>query len=358
MIVALRLTAALLGGLLVGACEEETVQSSPPRPVRTAIVELTADVDQLSLTGVIQSRDQVDLAFRIGGILVERKVSLGDRVAVGETVARLQTDEVENSLRAARAKLSAAQGTLIQAAADLKRQQELVAKGIAAAARNELAQQAEQSARAAVDEAEAQLQSALDRLGYTELKSESTGSVTAVGANAGEVVAAGRMIVQLALDSGKDAVFNVPLRMIRTGRKDASVTVALADDLDVTTTARIREVAPQANAVTGAYVVKVGLDEPPEAMRLGATVVGRISLSSNQVVRLPGAALTQVDNEPGVWVVEPKAMTVASRKVKVVRFDSDTVIINDGLVDGEIVVTAGIHALRPGQQVRLLDRIR
>jgi RND family efflux transporter MFP subunit len=146
--------------------------------------------------------------------------------------------------------------------------------------------------------------------------------------------------------------------MIRTGRKDASVTVALADDLDVTTTARIREVAPQANAVTGAYVVKVGLDEPPEAMRLGATVVGRISLSSNQVVRLPGAALTQVDNEPGVWVVEPKAMTVASRKVKVVRFDSDTVIINDGLVDGEIVVTAGIHALRPGQQVRLLDRIR
>jgi multidrug efflux pump subunit AcrA (membrane-fusion protein) len=93
-------------------------------------------------------------------------------------------------------------------------------------------------------------------------------------------------------------------------------------------------------------------------MRLGATVVGRISLSSDPVVRLPGAALTRVDNEPGVWVVEPKAMTVASRKVKVVRFDSDTVIINDGLVDGEIVVTAGIHALRPGQQVRLLDRIR
>lgn len=356
MIVALRLIAALLGGLLVVACEEETVQSSPPRPVRTAVVQHEADVDPISLTGVIQSRDQVDLAFRIGGILIERTVSLGDRVKVGDTVARLQTDEVENSLRAARAKLSAAQGTLIQAAADLRRQQELVAKGVASAARNEQAQQAEQAARGAVDEAEAQLQSALDRLGYTELKAESAGSVMAVGANAGEVVAAGRMIVQLALDSGKDAVFNVPLKMIRAGRKDANVTVALADDPSVSTTARIREVAPQANAVTGTYVVKVGLDEPPEAMRLGATVVGRVSLGSEPVVRLPGAALMQIDNAPGVWVVETKEMTVAARQVKVVRFDADAVIIDDGLTDGDIVVTAGVHALRPGQRVRLLGQ--
>jgi RND family efflux transporter MFP subunit len=356
MIGALRFTAALLGGLFVAACEEEAVQSSPARPVRTVVVAQTADVDPIALTGIVRARDTVDLAFRIGGVLAERSVSVGERVAVGDRVARLETGPAENALRGARARLSAAQATLTQAVADLERQKELVAKGIVAAARNELAQQAEQSGRAGVEAAEAELQSALDNVGYTELKADTAGSVTAIGANTGEVVSAGQMIVQVALDSGKDAVFNVPLQLIRSGPKDALVKVALADDPAITSSGHVREVAQLADAATGTYSVKVGLNEPPAALRLGATVVGRVSLSSEQVVKLPGSALTQVSSDADVWVVNPKAMTVTARQVGVLRYESDAVVIGSGLADGEIVVTAGVHALRPGQEVRLLGR--
>jgi RND family efflux transporter MFP subunit len=355
MTAALRLTAALLAGLTVSACQEKAVEAMLPRPVRAEIVQHTADVDPIELTGVIESKDQVDLAFRIGGILEERRVSVGDRVAVGDTVARLRQDAVQNGLRAAQAKRSAAQANLTQAESDMSRQKQLAAGGVVSQARIELAQQAEQSARASVNEAEAQLQTAMDNIGYTELKAEAAGSVTSVAADTGEVVSPGQWIVRLALDSGKDAVFNVPLKLIRDGRKDAPVTVMLADDTGITATGGVREVAPQANAVTGTYEVKVGLQDPPETMRLGATVIGRVSLSSDPVVVLPGSALTKVGSEADVWVVDPAAKTVAARPVGVRRYDGDSVVVDSGLADGDIVVTAGVHALRPGQEVRLLD---
>lgn len=355
MAIALRFVAALIVcGFAVSACQEETEAPAPVRPVRTVIVQHTTDSDPITLTGDIQSKDQANLAFRIDGRLIERTVSVGSRVAVGETVARLQADDAENALRSARANLSAAQATLTQAQADEARQKELLAKGIIASARYEQAQQALQSAQAQVDAAGAQVQSAEDTLGYTELTSDSEGVVTATGAEAGEVVRAGQMVVQLARESGKDAVFNVPAQLIRIAPRDPVVTVSLADDPEIIATGHVREVAPQADATTGTYLVKVTLVDPPESMRLGATVVGSISLSSEAVVRLPGTALTELDGAPAVWVVDQTAMTVSARGVSVLRYDADAVIIDDGLSDGEVVVTAGVHALRPGQAVRLL----
>ena len=47
-------------------------------------------------------------------------------------------------------------------------------------------------------------------------------------------------------------------------------------------------------------------------------------------------------------------MTVALRNVDVLRYDPATVVISHGLVTGDIVVTAGVQTLRPGQKVRLL----
>lgn len=357
MSVALRLAAALACALALGACQEEQAETSPVRPVRTIVVERSTDADAITLTGQVQSRDQASLAFRIDGRLVERPVSVGSRVVAGQMVARIQADDAENALRSARANLSAAEATLAQAAADEARQKELLSKQIIAAARYEQAEQARQSAEAQVEAAEAQLESAEDTLGYTELRADTGGVVTAVGAETGEVVRAGQMVAQVARESGKDAVFNVPAQMIRNAPSpDPLVTVALADDPGISVTGHVREVAPQADATTGTYVVKVGLTEPPDAMRLGATVVGSVSLSTEPVVRLPGTALTQVEGGASVWVVDPAAMTVSARPVSVLRYDADDVIINEGLADGDIVVTAGVHALRPGQEVRLLDR--
>lgn len=122
----------------------------------------------------------------------------------------------------------------------------------------------------------------------------------------------------------------------------------------MTANGRVREVAPQADPVTRTFEVKVGLDDPPAAMRLGATVTGRLMMDAGPVIEIPATALTQVDRKPAVWVVDPTSKTVSLRNVDVLRFDPAKVAISQGLDTGEIVVTAGVQALHPGQTVRLL----
>ena len=117
---------------------------------------------------------------------------------------------------------------------------------------------------------------------------------------------------------------------------------------------RIREVAPQANPVTRTFEVKVGLTDPPQSMRLGATVTGRMEIEAVPVIEVPATALTRVNRQPAVWIVDPSTLTVSTRNVEVLRYDPARVAVSSGLDTGEVVVTAGVQALHPGQKVRLL----
>ena len=192
-----------------------------------------------------------------------------------------------------------------------------------------------------------------DQLSYTVLFGDAPGAVTAVGAEPGEVVRAGGMIVQVAREGGRDAVFDVPEQLMRTGPRDPVVEIALTNDPQVKATGRVREVAPQADPATRTFQVKVGITDPPEAMRLGATVTGRITLSAPPGVEVPASALTKTNGGPAVWVVDPHSQTVTLRSVDVLRYDPATVVISQGLETGDVVVTAGAQTLRPGQKVQL-----
>ncbi len=324
------------------------------RPVQTTVVRYGATGEPVSLTGQIQAQNQANLAFRIGGRLIERRVTVGDAVSPGQLVARIESQDAKNALTSAEADLAAAQATLVQARNNEARYRSLVATGVVSRAQYDDAQQQFAAAQSRVSAATAALHTARDNVSYTELHSAAAGIVTMKGAEPGEVVQAGQMVVQVAERGGKDAVFNVPAILMRDrSHKPASVTVALEDDPRITTIGHIREVSPQADPATGTYVVKVGLDSPPDTMRLGATVIGSATLTPEPVVSVPGTALIQIDGKPAVWIVDSETHKVAAQSVGVMRYDTSATIISSGLRDGDIVVTAGAHALRPGQEVKL-----
>jgi len=214
--------------------------------------------------------------------------------------------------------------------------------------------QAQQTAQSQVDAAEAQLKAAHDMVSFTELRADAPGVVTAVGPRAGEVVQAGQMIVRLARKDGRDAVFDIPAQVLRTAPSDPDITVSLTDDPKVTARGRVREVAPQANPATRTFEVKVGLTDPPPAMRLGATVTGRMETEAVPIIEIPATALTRANQQPAVWVVDPAKNTVSLRNIDVLRFNQALVAVSQGIDTGEIVVTAGVQALHPGQKVRIL----
>jgi membrane fusion protein, multidrug efflux system len=340
--------------LPLAACGKEQPKKVEVRPVRVTSVRHLPGGETISLTGQIQATDQVNLAFRIGGRLQERNVTVGDPVTPGQVVAKIEPQDYQNALRSSEADLASAQAVLANAQNSESRQRELLSKGIASRATYDQAEQQLKTGQAQVASAQSKLQNAKDNLAYTELKSDVAGSVTAKGAEPGEVVAAGRMVLQ-AKQGGRDAVFNVPSQLIRQSPKNPEITVALSDDPIVVATGHVREVAPQADAATGTYVVKVSLDNPPDIMRLGATITGQVKFPSESVIQLPGTALTQSEGKPAVWVVDPEKKTVSLFPVTVGRYDTSSIIVVDGLRDGDLVVTAGVQALRPGQEVRLLE---
>jgi len=135
------------------------------------------------------------------------------------------------------------------------------------------------------------------------------------------------------------------------------IVISLTADPKVTAKGVVREVAPRADPVTGTFRVRIRLIDPPAAMRLGTTVTGRIGLlaSSTAVIDIPPSAVTRSDRQASVWVVDPKTGTVASRAIEIRASDPTRVEVSSGLVPGDVVVTAGVHALRAGQKVRLLE---
>ena len=347
------LCAALIAATVTG-CDKPVPPAAQVRPVRAVTVERRAEGETVSLTGHVRAKDEVSLAFRLDGRMIERLVNVGDVVTAGLVVAKLDPMIQQNVLRTSEGNLASLQAQLTDARLAFGRQEKLIKNGWTPQAKFDEAQQKLASIEAQVDASQAQLRTAKEQLSYTVLHADGPGVVTAVGAQPGEVVQAGKMIVEVARQGPLDAIFDVPEQLIKTGPRDGLVEIALTNDPTVRATGRVREVAPQADTTTRTWRVKVGLINPPEAMRLGATVTGSIKLAAPPGMELPASALTEANGQPAVWVVDPQSKTVSLREVDVSRYDPGSIVISKGLENGEVVVTAGVQMLHPGQIVRLL----
>jgi len=348
----------MIAGVALCACGEEDAKAPPApiRPVRTVTVARQPPASALAFTGHIAAQDRVDLSFRIGGRVVSREAGVGAAVRENDVIARLDPANELNDLRAARAALASAEGHLREAEARYLRQAQLLARSVITRADFEAAEQGRLSARSQVTAAQARVASAEDVVGFTTLKADAPGVVTRVGAEPGEVVAPGRMIVQLARRGGRDAVFEAPADVVRALHAGDAAAVALAGQPGVTAHGRVREISPQADPVTRTFTVRVGLVDPPPALRLGAAVSVRTGGDGEAAIQIPATALTRRKDkgmEAGVWVVDPSASTVSLRQVEVVSADPAMAQIGKGLAPGDIIVTAGANVLREGQQVRL-----
>ena len=189
----------------------------------------------------------------------------------------------------------------------------------------------------------------------TRNKSDAAGVITQKGAEVGEVVPAGQMVLKVAQEGGRDAVFNVPSQAIRDGLSlGQEGEVWLADHPEIKVDGKLREISPQADPVTRNYQVKVELANPPAEMLLGATVLGRLKLKGESLIEIPSSALTMIEDKPAVWAIDAKDQRVHRREIVIARHAPDSVVVTDGLESGERVVTAGVQELHEGQAVKLL----
>lgn len=345
------LAIALLAAPLAGCNNGSARSNKPVAFVRTEIVRPRDHQRSVTQTGEVQARYRADLSFRVSGRVIERFVDVGFHVEPGQVLARIDPAEQQADVDAANAAVIAAEFQLRVARATFERQKTLIAKGFTTSTAFDNAQAGLRIAEGTLDSAKAQLGTAKDALGYTELRAGAAGLITARGLEIGQVVQAAQSVFTLAQDGDRDAVFDVDESIFLGDFESGQVSLTLVSDPNVTAVGQVREVSPALDPKSSTVRVKVAIQNPPAGMTLGSAVAGTVKRKPVSQIALPWTALMAIGSKPAAWIVDPATNTVSLKPVSISGYEAGTVLISSGLEPGARVVVDGGKLLSSGQRV-------
>src|SRR5258707_1499099 len=353
------LTGAMLALAVIAltGCNDTVAQKATPgRPVLVATVHYEAETPERSFVSPIKPRTETDMGFRVPGKVANRLVEDGQPVDVGQPLAPL--DEIDLKLQAeqAEAEFRAATGVLAQAAASEQRAKDLRAKGWTTDAQMDQSRAAADEARARLNRAERSVELTKNSLSYATLLADTRGVVTATLIDAGQVVASGQTAIRVARFAEKEAVVAIPETLV--GRaKDGTASVTLWSEPDKKYAAKLREIAPAADPATRTYLAKFSLPDAGETVSLGMTATLTLAdPATTRVARLPLSALFSQGGGPSLYIVDAKS-DVALEPLTVKSYETNRVVISDGVDEGAKVVALGVQKLDPAQKVRVVSSL-
>ena len=350
------LIVALAGVTALAACSKTETAPDPVRAVRTLTVSSQTAGGAYEYAGEVKPRTESRLSFRVGGKMLKRAVDLGDTVKAGQVLAQLDPQDLRLGQDAARAAVAMAQAGYDQNSADFKRYKDLHDQGFIGPAELDRRDMALKTARAQLDQARAQSSVQGNQASYAALPADASGVITGIDVEPGMVVAAGTPVLRLAHDGPRDVVFSVPEDKVslvkamaaQPGRFKVRMWGADAPALPAT----IREISAAADPVTRTFLIKADVGSA-SGMRLGQTATVSMELPQVAgVTKLPLSALREDQGKSTVWLVDRGNMTVRSQVVTLAGADGNEAVISSGLAPGQVVVTAGVHVLNPGQKVK------
>lgn len=333
---------------LLAACGSDVPPSAAARSVLVQPAASSATGSGI-YTGEIRARHEIDLAFRVGGKLAARLVDAGAEIKAGQPLARLDPADLQLAAQAAAAQLAAAESDAATASAERERYVGLLGKKFVSQAAFDAKDNARNSAQARLQQARAQNQISSNQSSYGTLSSEFPAVVTAVLAEAGQVVSAGQPVLRIARPEEKEVQIAVPESRLAEVRAAKSMAVRLWAAPQMTLRGELRELSPAADPQTRTYAARIRIANPPPEVRLGMTARVALDAAGGENLLVPLGAVLDQGRGARVWIVaDGKA---EPRPVRIVRFQEDGVLIDEGLKAGELVVIAGAGKLVAGQAV-------
>ncbi|GAB1343604.1 efflux RND transporter periplasmic adaptor subunit [Gemmatimonas sp.] len=316
----------------------------PPVPVTVATIGEVGASEQVTVTGTFVSRDEIPLAFKIGGVVARVHVDEGATVQRGQILAALDLREID-------AAVAKAQVAVDKAERDQARVQRLAADSVATLAQL-------QDATSALTAARADLAAARVNRDYAIITAPEAGTVLQRLVTPGANVAPGAPLFTLG-GSRRG-------RVLRAGLPDRdALKVKLNDRATVTFDAvpsrsfegRVLLVGRSADPRTGTYSVEISL---AGADMLPSGLVGnaRIVVSGTSAVStIPVDALLEV-NHDSATVFLPQAQTdgtlrAVPQRVRVSQLSGDRATV-DGLRPGTRVVAKGASYATAGAALRII----
>lgn len=325
------------------AFAEAPLPPTSPAPVVTEIIGYESPVIR-SYSGLVAAVNSVDLAFQLGGLMVERDVALGDSVLAGQPLALLDQTALAEDVAAARAMVRAAEAQAESARLAFERAAALNTRGVAATAQLEAASAAQNTSAAQVDAARAALAQAEDAQRFSALVAPEEGIITAIHAEAGSVVTAGQPVVTLAAGPAREVVIDVQTSQMPLFTPEAHFTVTAADGV-TQTGGRLRLIAPVTDAAARTHRVHIALS--PAVMRIGDLVSVRLDVAQAQILSVP---LEAISPDGTIWRVSADRRLEEVTVTLGAQLDGRR-IVTQGLAAGDEILLRGLSAARNGLPV-------
>ena len=337
----------------LASCKGEAPPPLPPRPVLTMrIIPQTSEIFG-PFASTVEARYQTQLGFQVAGRMVARDVYVGSSVKAGQRLAALDPTIIQFNLTRAKADMADAEAQLRNAEGAAQRAQALIGGGNTTQATLDNAVAARDTATARLNQAKASLHTAEDQVGYTELQAAFDGVVTAWSAEVGQYVTNGQAVVTVARPDVREAVVDIPDELIARVKPGMNFDVRLQSAPQIEARAKVREIGPLADTMTRTHRVRMTLDNPGPAFRLGTTLSVSVGEAIAPTIRIPATAVLSDGEKHAVWLLTKEGTRVTRREIGLAGEggDNDMVRVASGLAAGDEVVTVGVHSLAEGQAV-------
>jgi len=331
-----------------GGGEEAPEQAPVARPVKLFTVGGSAAGAEVSFPGRVAAGEQVDLAFRVGGPLIELPVQEGEKIKKGQIVAKIDPRDF-------RIRVDSAQAQFDKAEADIERLSALYEKEAASRAQLDQARAASLMAKAALDDAKADLSDTSLRAPFAANVGEKfTENFQDVQAKQPILSLVGIDSLEIQVDLPESIVARLRTEDAGTREVFAKFEAAPDDKFPL----ELTELASQADPQTGTYQATLVMPQPDGINILPgmtAEVVGRRRDGAvvDETIVVP--AVSVAADETGssyVWVVDSE-MTVHKRDVTTGDLvGADQIQIVDGISGGEVIAISAVSRLREGMPIR------
>jgi RND family efflux transporter MFP subunit len=334
--------------MLAGGCGSETpppeAVRTPDVLVRTAPVERAAVAEPIRATGLLASKAEARLSFKIGGIVNRLYVDEGDRVRAGQTLATLAMTEIEAQVRQA-------QEAAAKAKRDLDRAERLFADSV-------VTLEQVQDARTGFEVAQQGVEIARFNWQYATIKAPFSGVVLKRFAEENELVSPGTPILRVA-GGGQGWVVRVGLPDRDAVRIQPGDRATLTFDAFPHTrfAGRISEVAALATSSTGTYEVEVTLETTHPDFANGQ--IARVELvprTQTGLTLIPIEALIEGDgDQASVFTLDATGTKAVRVPINVAFLTDDRVAVRRGLDSVQTVLTDGIAYVADGTPVKRVE---
>ncbi len=330
-------------------------------------MQITDEVQfrQRQFPGVAKATQEIDLAFRVSGPLITLPVDIGDVVNEGDVIARIDPRDYEVELRSAQGELNESIAIMKRAEADYKRVKNIFETDPGAISQISVdnALQTRDSARAKVDALTASVATKKDRLKYTHLKAPFDGVVVNKYVENFQDVRPKQAVVRIIDSSNIEMIISIPENLIALASQARNIEVVFDPFPDRKIPAEIKEIGKEASRTTRTYPVTLIMEQPDDITILpgmAGKATGEAPEDTSLVPEgrpVPVNAIFSPDDidKTYVWIIDEKSKQVTKQEVTTGRLSNTGIMVTAGLETGVWIATAGVHNLREGMEVRILE---